>query len=95
MPSRRRGNDLVLFSANDPRALVNWLCETYGLPAVLRSVSQYRGPRTTEAEGAPVKRAYKRRAAKKGGGKKRGAAKKGGRRGRRSRWQAAAGTKAG
>ncbi len=73
MPSRKSRNDLILFSSDDPKPLVNWLCETFGLSAVLESVAQYR-PSSSTAE-APAKRGYKKRASKKGGAKK-GRAKK-------------------
>lgn len=81
MPSKRSGDDLILFSSQDPRALVNWLCEEYGLTAVLQAVSQYR----SAGEGAdPTKRAYKRRGRKPGA--KKGASKKaGGKKGMRGR----------
>jgi hypothetical protein len=75
MPSRRSRNDLVLFSSQDPKALVNWLCESYGLQAILQAVAEYRPTGTAEA--APTRRAYKKRAGKKRGAKK-GASKKGG-----------------
>ena len=74
MPSRRRGNDLVLFSSQDPKALVNWLCESYGMQTILQAVAGYRP--TASAEAAPTKRAYKKRAGKRRGAKK-GAGKKG------------------
>lgn len=74
MPSRRSSNDLVLFSSQDPKALVNWLCQTYGLQSVLQAVAEYRP--TASAEAAPTKRAYKKRAKK--GATKKGASKKGG-----------------
>ena len=45
MSLRRPGGDLVLFSSEDPQALVNWLCGTYGLPAVLQALSHYRPTR--------------------------------------------------
>ena len=68
MPTKRGRKDLILFSADDPQQLVEWLCETYGLQAVLQAVAQYR-PTSTAAE-APSKRAYKKRSAKKGSSKK-------------------------
>jgi hypothetical protein len=73
MPSRRSGNDLVLFSSGDPQQLVNWLCETYGLATILQSVAEFR-PAASSGE-APAKRAYKRRGRKPGPkkGSKRGA----------------------
>jgi hypothetical protein len=85
MPSRRTTNDLVLFSSQDPKALVNWLCESYGLQTILQAVAEYRP--ASASEDAPAKRAYKkrggkRRAAKKGANKK-GASKKGAARGSR------------
>jgi hypothetical protein len=40
MPSRRSGNDLVLFSSQDPKALVNWLVESFGLQTILKSLSE-------------------------------------------------------
>jgi hypothetical protein len=93
MPSRRSGgNDLVLFSSVDPRPLVNWLCERYGLQTILGAVAEFR-PAAQSAE-APAKRAYKRRAGKKGGSKQgsRGSSKKGGaKRGRPARAQAETG----
>lgn len=78
MPSKKRGGDILLFSSDDPEPLVKWLCDTYGLQTILRSVAQYQ---PTGAE-APAKRAYKKRGPKKGSkrGSKRGS-KKGGRRG--------------
>lgn len=94
MPSKRSGSDLVLFSSQDPRVLVNWLCEQYGLSAVLQAVSQYRPAGAGEAT---TKRAYKRRGrkpgAKKGGAKK--ASTKKGRRGRPRKDQGAGGNEAG
>jgi hypothetical protein len=78
MPSRRTTNDLVLFSSQDPKALVNWLCESYGLQTILQAVAEYRPAGASEE--APAKRAYKKRGGKKRGGKK-GAAKKGAARG--------------
>jgi hypothetical protein len=80
MPSRRSSNDLFLFSSQDPKALVNWLCETYGLQTILQAVAEYRP--TTAAEAAPTKRAYKKRGGHKRGAKK-GAGKKGGGKGSR------------
>ncbi|HEX8161966.1 MAG TPA: hypothetical protein VF538_08845 [Pyrinomonadaceae bacterium] len=74
MPSRRNVNDLILFSSQDPKALVNWLCESYGMQTILQAVAEYRP--TAAAEAAPAKRAYKKRGAKKGGAKK-GAGRKG------------------
>lgn len=68
-------NDLVLFSSQDPKALVNWLCESYGLQTILQAVAEYRP--TASAEAAPTKRAYKKRGAKKS------ASKKGGKKGSR------------
>ena len=65
MPTKRGRSDLILFSADDPQQLVEWLCETYGLQAVLQAVAQYQ-PSGTTAE-APSKRAYKKRSAKKKG----------------------------
>jgi hypothetical protein len=74
MPSRRITNDLVLFSSQDPKALINWLCQTYGLQSVLQAVAEFRPTGATEA--APTKRAYKKRAkkgaTKKAAGKRRG-----------------------
>jgi hypothetical protein len=84
MPSRRTVNDLVLFSSQDPKALVNWLCESYGMQTILQAVAEYRPAGSTEA--APTKRAYKKRGGKKRGAKK-GAGKKGAKKG--SRKQAA------
>lgn len=75
MPSRRSRNDLVLFNSDDPQPLVNWLCERFGLQAILQAVAQFRP--AAQSDEAPAKRPYKRRAAKKGGAKK-GGAKKGG-----------------
>lgn len=75
---RKRGSDLVLFSSTDPQPLVEWLCDTYGLQAILQAVAQYQPTRETAA--APAKRAYKKRAAKKGATKK-GGKKGGGKRG--------------
>jgi hypothetical protein len=86
MPSRRNSNDLVLFSSQDPKALVNWLCESYGMQTILGAVAQYRPSGAGEA--ATTKRAYKKRGGKKGGGKK-GAAKKAGKKANRK--QAASG----
>ncbi|MFL6227830.1 MAG: hypothetical protein ACJ741_03515 [Pyrinomonadaceae bacterium] len=82
MPSRRSTNDLILFSSQDPKALVNWLCESYGLQAVLQAVAEFRPAATAEA--APAKRAYKKRRAKKGGAKKSAGKKGAKRRGRKS-----------
>ena len=76
MPSRRSRNDLILFSSDDPRPLVNWLCERFGLQTILQAVAEFRP--AAQSDEAPAKRAYKRRASKKGGAKK-GGAKKGGR----------------
>jgi hypothetical protein len=78
MPSRRSRSKLVLFSSEDPRPVVNWLCENYGLQEILQAVAQFRpAPPATDA---PAKRAYKKRGSKKRGSKKQGgAAKKGGR----------------
>lgn len=75
MPSRRSRNDLVLFSSEDPQPLVNWLCESFGLQAILQAVAEFRP--AAQAQEQPTKRPYKRRASKKGGAKK-GGAKKGG-----------------
>lgn len=75
MPSRRSSNDLVLFNSQDPTALVNWLCDTHGLSAILQAVAQYQT--SGSAAETPAKRDYKKR------GSKKGAAKNGtGRRGR-------------
>lgn len=76
MPSKRSGNDLVLFSSDDPRPLVEWLCDTYGLQTILKSLSEQR-----PGAAAPAKRAYKKRASKEGGSG-RGSNKGGGKRGR-------------
>ena len=92
MPSRRSRNELVLFSSDDPRPLVNWLCERYGLQTILQAVAEFRP--AAQSDEAPAKRPYKRRAAKKGGSKKGGrkSSKKGGaKRGRPARAQAEAG----
>ncbi len=73
MPSRRSGGDLVLFNSTDPRPLVNWLCETYGLATILQSVAEFR-PSGSQQE-APAKRASKRRGRRPGakkGSKRRG-----------------------
>jgi len=40
MPSRRKGGDLILFSADDPQSLVNWLVETHGIQDILRLLSE-------------------------------------------------------
>jgi hypothetical protein len=64
-----------MFSAEDPRPVVSWLCENYGLQEVLQAVAEFR-PAAQTAE-APAKRAYKKRGSKKGGSKK-GGSKKGG-----------------
>lgn len=64
MPSKQRGSDLILFSTDDPQPLVRWLCDTYGLQAILQSVAQYQP--SGGAEEAPQKRAYKKRGPKKG-----------------------------
>ena len=93
MPSRRSRSDLVLFSSDDPRPLVNWLCERYGLQTILQAVAEFRP--AAQSDEAPAKRPYKRRAAKKGGSKKGGrkSSKKGGaKRGRPARAQAETGT---
>lgn len=85
MPSKRRGGDLVLFSADDPQPLVRWLCDTFGLQTILQAVAQYQ-PSGGTAE-APTKRAYKKRGPKKGskrGSKKGGAKKAGAKRGRKA-----------
>lgn len=76
MPSKRRSSSLVLFSSDDPQPLVEWLCDTYGLQAVLQSVAQYQLNAVAQI---PTKRAYKKGGAKKGGSKKgaKKAAKKG------------------
>jgi len=93
MPSRRsRRNDLVLFSSDDPQPLVNWLCERFGLQAVLQAVAEFRP--ASQGEEAPAKRPYKRRASKKRGSRKgaRKSSKKGGaKRGRPARKQAEGG----
>jgi hypothetical protein len=68
MPTKKGRSDLILFSSDDPQQLVEWLCETYGLQAVLQAVAQYQ-PSGAAAE-APSKRAYKKRSAKKGSSKK-------------------------
>ena len=72
-------NNLVLFNSTDPRSLVNWLCDNYGLSVILQSVAQYQESSSTPA--VPTKRAYIRRAGKKGsskkGGAKKGSSKKG------------------
>lgn len=96
MPSRRSSNDLVLFSSDDPRPVINWLCERFGLQAILQAVAEFRP--ATKSDEAPAKRPYKRRAAKKGAAKKRGRkpSKKGGaKRGRPARAQADAGSEQG
>ncbi len=67
-------NNLVLFNSTDPRSLVNWLCDNYGLSVILQSVAQYQESSSTPA--VPTKRAYIRRAGKKGASKK-GSSKKG------------------
>jgi hypothetical protein len=88
MPSRRSRNDLVLFSSDDPRPLVNWLCERFGLQTVLQAVAEFRP--AAQGDEAPAKRPYKRRASKKSGSKKGGrksAKKGGGKRGRPARAQ--------
>jgi hypothetical protein len=71
----------VVFGSEDPRQLVRWLCNTYGLQAILQEVAQYRP--TDSAEATPTKRAYKKRGAKKGSkrGAKKGATKNGRRKG--------------
>lgn len=76
MPRKSSGKDLILFSSADPRPLVEWLCDTYGLQTILQAVAQYR-PTAAAAE-PPAKRAYKKRGAKKAASKKgsKGAAKK-------------------
>lgn len=79
MPRKRGGGDILLFSSADPEPLVRWLCDTYGLQTILRSVAQYQ-PGAAEA---PAKRAYKKRGPKKGS--KRGPGKGNGRRGRRGK----------
>lgn len=92
MPSRRSRNDLVLFSSDDPQPLVNWLCERFGLQAILQAVAEFRP--AAQSQEQPAKRAYKRRASKKRGPKKGGAksSKKGGaKRGRPARAQAETG----
>jgi hypothetical protein len=81
MPSRRTTNDLVLFSSQDPKALVNWLCQTYGLQSVLQAVAEYRP--AASAEAAPTKRAYKKRAKK--GATKKAAGKRGRKKGSRNK----------
>lgn len=73
MPSRRSRNDLVLFSSRDPQSLVNWLCGSFGVSAILRSISRYRP--SGSGDGSPGKRAYKKSGGKKHGGRKGGAAK--------------------
>ena len=73
MPSRRSRNDLVLFSSDDPQPLVSWLCERFGLQAVLQAVAQFRP--ADRSEEPPARRPYKKRASKKGGSKKGGARK--------------------
>jgi hypothetical protein len=92
MPSRRSNNDLVLFSSQDPTALVNWLCESYGLQTILQAVAEYRP--ASAAEAAPAKRAYRKRGGKKRatqkGASKKGAGKKGGGKGSRKQAQAEA-----
>ncbi len=92
MPAKRSNNDLILFSSQEPQPLVNWLCETYGLSAILQSVAQYQPSSSTSQPTA--KRAYKKRGAKKGGSKKsagkKAAGQKGGNKG--SRKQAVADT---
>jgi hypothetical protein len=79
MPSKRSSSDLVLFSTDDPEPLVRWLCDTYGMQTVLRSVAEYRPSGGTEQ--APAKRAYKKRGPKKGTKR---ASKKGGKGGRKA-----------
>lgn len=61
---RRSSSDLVMFSSTDPTQLVNWLCEKYGLQAVLQAVSQFRpsGP----SQGAAAKGASKKRGRRPG-----------------------------
>lgn len=75
-------NDLVLFSSQDPKALVSWLCQTYGLQAILQAIAEYR-PTSTMAEAAPTKRAYKKRAKK--GATKKAAGKRGRKKGSRNK----------
>lgn len=94
MPSRRSRNDLVLLSADDPRAVVNWLCERFGLQAVLQAVAEFR-PAAQQGEAAPAKRAYKKRGPKKGskrggGGAGKSSKKGGAKRGRPARAQSEA-----
>ena len=97
MPSRRsRGNDLILFSSDDPQPLVNWMCERFGLQAVLQAVAEFRP--VGQSEEAPAKRPYKRRASKKRGAKKgakKSSKKGGGKRGRPARAQAETGAEQG
>lgn len=93
MPRKSGGKDLILFSSSDPRPLVEWLCETYGLQTILQSVAQYRPAAGAAPAPAPAKRAYKKRAPQKSGAKKsskkgakagakKGGGKKGGGKGR-------------
>ena len=80
MPSRRSGNDLVLFSSDDPKPLVSWLVETFGLQTLLGLLSNH----------VPGEvRASTKRASKKGGkrGRPKGSkntSKKGGKGGRKA-----------
>ena len=93
---RRRSSEIVIISSADPQPLVSWLCDTYGLGAVLQSVAQYQaagpsGPAPTNRTSGK-KRGPKKGSTKKGGAKK-GRAKRGSsENGRRSRKQAEAGT---
>ena len=91
MPSRRSGNDLVLFSSDDPKPLVSWLVETFGLQTVLGLLSHH-------VPGGV--RAATKRASKKGGkrGRPKGSknsAKKGGKRGRKATGGGASGVGSG
>jgi hypothetical protein len=90
MPSRRSGSDLVLFGADDPRPVVNFLCERFGLQAILQAVAEFRP--AGEGGEPPARRPYKRRASKKGGGKqgRKSSKKGGGKRGRPARAEAEA-----
>lgn len=84
MPSRKRG-ELILFSADDPEPLVNFLVERHGLQEVLRLLSGQRPRGTRTASTSPKKGGAKK------GGKKRGrpkgsknGSKKGGKRSRKA-----------
>jgi hypothetical protein len=78
MPSRKKG-EMILFSSEDPSALVNWLVETHGLQNILRLLSEQQPGGTRTASKASSKKGASKKGAKRGRPKGSKNAKKGGR----------------